>query len=120
MKLALIDLNSAYIPIYEATKNDPVDNAHDICVEKIRRIADTADHVAVCIDSPPYDRTRLYAAYKAPRAPTAFLSAASTWAGTSIDTDPCAVQPLSRAASRAASFAIGRNVTFAQAAAWPQ
>lgn len=71
MRLALIDLNSAFVPIYEATKNDPVDNAHDICVEKIRRIADTADHVAVCIDSPPYDRTRLYAAYKAPRAPTA-------------------------------------------------
>lgn len=71
MRLALIDLNSAFVPIYEATKNDPVDNAHDICVEKIRRIADTADHVAVCIDSPPYDRTRLYAAYKAPRSPTA-------------------------------------------------
>lgn len=70
MKLALVDLNSLFVPIFEATKNDPVSNAHDTTVGKVRKIADTADHVAICIDSPPYDRTRIYAEYKAPRAPT--------------------------------------------------
>ncbi|NUP07773.1 MAG: hypothetical protein HOW73_17130 [Polyangiaceae bacterium] len=67
-RLALVDLNALFVPCWKAIGPDqPASAPHDTTVNRVRRIAETADHVAVAIDCPPYDRAKLHPEYKVNR-----------------------------------------------------
>lgn len=67
-KVCLIDLSVVFRRHWHATEHEPVSEAFSRTVQEVHRWAeDGHDHVAVCIDMPPYLRTELYPEYKAHR-----------------------------------------------------
>ncbi len=70
-RIALIDLGSIFVAAWFASGADQdADAPHDITVRRVHRIAADFDHVAVCCDTPPYDRAQIDPAYKANRKAT--------------------------------------------------
>jgi 5'-3' exonuclease len=66
--LSLVDLNSIFVPAWKAIGSDqPADAPHDVTIRRVRAIAYASDHCAVCVDSPPYERTALFPLYKSNR-----------------------------------------------------
>ena len=64
----LIDLSAIYWANWHATAHEPVSAAFDLTMGGVRKLLDNGfDHVAVCIDSPPYKRKEISAEYKANR-----------------------------------------------------
>jgi 5'-3' exonuclease len=71
-KLLLIDLGSIFYPAWHAGGDEEIGRAYQVTVESIAKMRRGYDHVAVCLDSPPYARRKaLLPTYKAQRdAPT--------------------------------------------------
>jgi 5'-3' exonuclease len=65
--LVLIDLSIIFRRHWHSTKNEPISTAMERTLDEVRLHADGGDHVAVCIDMPPYLRAELYPDYKAQR-----------------------------------------------------
>lgn len=65
--LALVDFGSLWGQAWHAFGDSEVGEAHDRVVRNIRQLAERYDHVAICLDSPPYRRATLYPQYKAQR-----------------------------------------------------
>ncbi len=68
MKLLLVDLSAIFHRAWHSTADQELGNAFDSTVKKVRWLASSGyDGVAVCIDSPPYDRKKISPDYKANR-----------------------------------------------------
>jgi len=67
MKIGLVDLSSIFWKNWHATKDQPIGSAFENSVRAVSRFAGVYDHVAVCLDSPPYKRSEISADYKAHR-----------------------------------------------------
>lgn len=72
MSIVLIDLSIIFRKHWHASANEPVSEAFNRAVADVHKFAELGEHVAVCIDTPPYLRAELYPEYKAQRekAPT--------------------------------------------------
>jgi 5'-3' exonuclease len=62
--LLLIDLSVIYWRSWHATADQEVSAAFDATVGKVHQLKEGYDFVAVCCDSPPYERSKLLAGYK--------------------------------------------------------
>lgn len=69
MKIGLIDLSSIFWAAWHATKDQEIGTAFENSISAVTRFAGGFDHVAICIDSPPYKRKGISADYKAQRPP---------------------------------------------------
>ncbi len=67
-RLLLVDLSAVFYRAWHATADQELGNAFDSTVKKVRWLASSGyDGVAVCVDTPPYDRKALSPEYKANR-----------------------------------------------------
>jgi len=67
MKIALIDFSNIFRIRWHASENDETSSAVRKTVQEITGYASAYDRVAICIDSPPYRRSKILAEYKAHR-----------------------------------------------------
>ncbi len=66
--LAIVDLSGIFASLWHVIPpTEPASEVHDACVRKVRAIAAGHDHCAIALDTPPYERTKLFADYKAHR-----------------------------------------------------
>lgn len=65
--LLLIDLSGIYWAAWHASANEELSAAFEKTVGKVVSLADGYDHVAVCLDFPPYRRKEKAPSYKANR-----------------------------------------------------
>lgn len=67
--LALIDFGSLWGQAWHAFGDSEIGEAHDRVVRDLRQLPEHYgyDHMAICLDSPPYRRKTLFPAYKAQR-----------------------------------------------------
>jgi 5'-3' exonuclease len=65
--LLLIDLSGIFWRCYHASKDQELSTAYENTVAKVRELRQGFDYVAVCCDSPPYERKKLHPGYKANR-----------------------------------------------------
>ena len=65
--LLLIDLSALFWANWHATADRELSAAYELTIDKVRRIAERYEHVAVAIDCPPYKRKEIYQEYKAQR-----------------------------------------------------
>lgn len=69
MKLLLVDLSGIFRAFWHASENDEVSAAFQKTVGLVTKIREGYDRVAICCDSPPYNRRAISAEYKANRSP---------------------------------------------------
>ena len=67
VSILLIDLSSIWYPAWHSTADQEVSAAFERTVAKVHSLASGHDHVAVCVDAPPYLRGELLPTYKAQR-----------------------------------------------------
>lgn len=69
MKLALIDFGSLWGQAWHSFGDSEISEAHDRVVRDMRQLPERYryDHMAICLDSPPYRRRQLFSPYKAQR-----------------------------------------------------
>jgi 5'-3' exonuclease len=65
--IAIIDKSAIWYRMWHGTASKPLDESQKNTLSKIRRIAERHQHCVVALDSPPYDRRKGFAAYKAQR-----------------------------------------------------
>lgn len=66
-RLALIDLNGLFVRNWFAGADKELSFAFEVTVSGVRKFAEGFDHVAVCVDAPPYWRKDIHAEYKSNR-----------------------------------------------------
>lgn len=65
--IALIDLSGVFRRHWHATEHEEIGEAYRKTINDVRGMTDGADHVAICVDRPPYKRRELSPEYKANR-----------------------------------------------------
>jgi 5'-3' exonuclease len=66
-RLLLIDLASIIYPAWHTGGGQPVNHTFEVSVGRVNAMAEGFDHVAVCLDGPPYLRRIEHPSYKANR-----------------------------------------------------
>jgi len=67
-RIALIDLSYLFRKAWHGAEHaSSVNTAYSVVLEQVERIRESYDHAAICIDTPPYKRSEVYAEYKANR-----------------------------------------------------
>jgi len=65
--LCLIDLSGIWHANWHVTESQPLGEAYEMTIRKVRHLADGYDFTAVCLDAPPYKRKEIAPEYKAQR-----------------------------------------------------
>lgn len=68
-RILLVDLSHVYWSTYHATKDQAQNAAFEVTLERVAKLREGFDYVALCCDSPPYKRKQTFPGYKANREP---------------------------------------------------